>query len=795
MQSCKGFIRTFSLKVREGITEAFKNPLQFFKRLLRSKLFKSVAVFLLLFLSLHIAFPLPAPKPYSRTVYAADGSLLKTFLSSDDKWRLRTSSSEISADFKKAIMEKEDKWFYWHPGINVFAVARAAVMNLLSGRVTSGASTITMQTARMLEPGERTLVKKIQEMFRALQLELCYSKDEIFEMYLSYLPFGGNIEGVKAASYLYFNRPPEKLSLAQATALALIPNDPNRLRPDRNGARLTARRNALLEEFRTNEVFDDGTIDDALNEPLDQIRYSFPDRAPHFSLRAAKLSNTDIVRTYLSPSIQDKAEGLLNRYMPGMVPLGIKNAAIIIIDNATMGVVGYCGSQSFHDTLHSGQVDGVFALRSPGSTLKPFLFGEAFAHGLLTPKSRVLDIPSDLGGYVPENYRKGFDGYVTASYALLNSLNIPAVRLLQETGVAPFISLLHRAGMDEIFKRKQKLGLSLILGGCDVTLAELTGAYTIFANAGYKKPMHFLIPEEEDARDSIQVLDQSATYLIATILSGLQRSDLPAGYSGDANLPRIGWKTGTSFGKRDAWAIGFSVRYTIGVWVGNFDNTGSPNLSGAESAVPLLIDLFNAIDRDSGKRWFQRPEKTGRRKVCSYTGMLPGKLCSSLTEDFYIKGISSGSVCDLEQEVSVDSSLKISYCKECLPDSGYIKKVYPLYPPELTLWYELQKSPYSHPPEHNPACTAKLNTGGPKILSPTESYTYYIESESNTEVLFQAASNPKVRKHYWYVDDEFYSSAPPSKKVFFRLKPGTTKVTCIDDAGGSTSVIMKVKEY
>jgi len=501
-----------------------------------------------------------------------------------------------------------------------------------------------------------------------------------------------------------------------------------------------------------------------------------------------------VIRTYLSPSVQEKAEGLLKRYMPGIQPLGIKNAAVIIIDNATMGVVGYCGSQDFYDSLNAGQVDGVFALRSPGSTLKPFLFGNAFAHGMLTPKSRVLDIPSDLGGYVPENYRKGFDGYVTASYALLNSLNIPAVRLLQDIGVSPFISLLHRAGMDEIYSRRQKLGLSMILGGCDVTLAELTGAYTIFANGGYKKPVRFVMTEEA-ASDSIQVLDPSASYLTATILSGLQRSDLPAGYTGDANLPRIGWKTGTSFGRRDAWAIGFSVRYTIGVWIGNFDNTGSPNLSGAESAVPLLIDLFNAIDIGSGKRWFQRPDKTGRRKVCSYTGKIPGHLCNTLTDDFFIHGISSGAVCDLEQEVYTDSGSTLSYCKECLPDSGYVKKVYPLYPPELTLWYELQKSPYQHPPEHNPACTAKHSGTGPKILSPTESYTYFIDKESNTEVLFQAASNPKVRKHFWYVDDEFYLSALPSAKVFFRLKPGMTKVTCVDDAGGTTSVMMKVKEY
>lgn len=777
------------------ITESFNTPTQTFKKLIRTKIVKALALFLLAFFSLHFLFPLPPLKPYSKTVYAVDGSLLKTFLSADDKWRLRTSSSEISADFKKAIMEKEDKWFYWHPGINIFAVTRAAVMNLLSGRVTSGASTITMQTARMMEPGERTILKKIQEMFRALQLELCYSKDEIFEMYLSYLPFGGNIEGVKAASYLFFNRPPEKLSLAQATALALIPNDPNRLRPDRYASRLVSRRNALLEEFRRDGVFDDGSIDDALQEPLHQTRYSFPDHAPHFSLRVASLGKGDVINTYLSPTIQDKAEGLLKRYMPGMLPLGIKNAAIIIIDNATMGVAGYCGSQNFYDSLHSGQVDGVFALRSPGSTLKPFLFGSAFANGTLTPKSRVLDIPSDLGGYVPENYRKGFDGYVTSSYALLNSLNIPAVRLLQEIGVSSFVSLLHRAGMDEIYKRKRKLGLSMILGGCDVTLAELAGAYTVFAHSGYKKPVHFFKPDEEESMDSIQVLDPSATYLTATILSALQRSDFPAGYSGDANLPRIGWKTGTSFGKRDAWAIGFSARYTIGVWIGNFDNTGSPNLSGAESAVPLLIDLFNAIDRDSGKRWFQRPESTGRRKVCSYTGKLPGKLCLSLTDDYYIKGISSGAVCDLEQEVYVNNDATISYCKECLPDSGFLKKVYPIYPAELTLWYELQKSPYSHPPEHNPSCTARFNSDGPKILSPTESYTYYIDSESSTEVLFQAASSPKIRKHYWYVDDEFYTASPPSQKVFFKLKPGFIKVTCVDDTGGRTTITMKVREY
>ena len=407
------------------------------------------------FVVLDFLFPLPKQKEFSKEIHAKDGTLLTAYLTSDDKWRLRTELEEVSPDLIKAVIEKEDSWFYWHFGVNPVSITRAAFDNIFSGRVESGASTITMQVARLLEPKPRTYLNKIVEIFRAVQIEIKYSKEEILELYLSLLPFGGNIEGVKSASYIYYNRPPNKLSLAQSITLALIPNDPNSLRLDRTNnvipgseatpesenqslvsdsgqARMTVqlvvpilrKRNYWIEKYREEKIFSDSDLNDALNEPIENNRYAIPVSAPHFSYFIKENFDGNIINTTLDPSIQQTAENILQRNVKKVFYRGITNGAVLVIDNKTSSVVAYCGSADFYDAGSFGQVNGITAIRSPGSTLKAALYAYAFDEGNLTPQMKFADIPTDFHGYQPENYDLKFYGNVSTEFALVNSLNI-----------------------------------------------------------------------------------------------------------------------------------------------------------------------------------------------------------------------------------------------------------------------------------------------------------------------------------------------------------------------------------
>lgn len=749
-------------------------------------------IFLLIF-TLDYIFPLRINKSYSKVIAAKDGSLLTAYLSKDDKWRMQTKLDEVSPDLIKAIINKEDKWFYWHFGVNPVAVVRALFSNIIKGERVSGASTITMQVARLLNPKNRTYANKFIEMFRALQLEIHFSKKEILEMYISLLPFGGNIEGIKAASYFYFNRPPSKLSLAQVITLMVIPNDPNNLRIDLYTQKTIKKRDDWIRKFKKEKLFSSSALNDALNESLNSNRYERKFIAPHFcNYINANYRGSDI-RTTIVPAIQQKAEVLLYNYINRAKTKEITNGAVLIIDNRNLSVAGYCGSADYYDVISSGQVNGVTSVRSPGSTLKPALYAYAFNQGILTPKMKLNDIPTDFGGYDPENYDLKFRGDVTAELALMNSLNVPAVRLLQEVGFNDFLKFLSRGGFKEIESQKNVLGLSTILGGCGVTLEELTRFYSCFAKGGNLYHLNYLFKKEN--KKNTKLLSEGSAFLIADILSNNYRPDFPNDLLDLTRLPKIAWKTGTSYGKRDAWAVGFNPRYTIGVWIGNFNGKGSPYLSGSEMAVPLLFDLFNSIDIGPDKSWFKKPGKVLSRQVCAEIGLLPTKNCSHLVQDYYIANCSLNKYCDLYKEVYVNLSGTIEYCPGCLPKSGYKKEYYPFYDPQLKLWYMQNNIAFKKVPPHNPDCQVKFGGKGPLITSPSKDYEYFIEENSGQEILLQAACGSGIKEIYWYIDDKYYKKSSPGNNLFFKPREGRTKITCLDDKGRDANVLIKVKFY
>ncbi len=760
-------------------------------KILRPKRLRQALVFGFLgFMLLDLFFPLPAGKPYSPQVLARDESLLRAYLSPDDKWRMEVKLDEVPAELPAAMIAKEDRWFWYHPGLNPLAIGRALWANVRTGERVSGASTITMQVARMLEPKRRTLLGKVQEAFRAFQLEWHYSKTEILEMYMSYLPYGGNVEGVKAASYLYFERPPAQLSLAQCMLLTVIPNRPNSLRPDAAGGAALAARNKWLRRFSKEGIFPQYQLDDALGEAIPVHRHTLAYAAPQFCQAARHDKATTRVVTTLDPRMQGLSQGLLHNHVTRLKGAGITNGAVLVVDNRTMEVMAYCGSSDFEDKSAEGEVDGVQAVRSPGSTLKPFIYAMAIDQGLLTPHMKVLDIPTEFSDFSPVNYDRNFRGEIDAAEALRYSLNLPAVRLLNQVGMQRFVRALRRAGFQSIDRHHKELGLSLALGGCGATLEELVRAYAALANGGVLQALR-MRRGAAPAEEGLRVCSPEAAYIVSDILSGIQRPDIPATFLGNSKLPKVAWKTGTSFGRRDAWCIGYSPRYTIGVWMGNMNGKPVLEMSGSKTAVPLVLELFNVIDYDAGKQWLQAPPRIRERLVCTDSGLLPQASCTHLCKDLAIAGVSPQRYCDRYREIFTDSSETVQYCTACLPPNGFIKGRYAMLAPDLALWMDMNQLTHPMPPRHNPDCGGVFHGAGPEIHSPTKNRTYYVEK--GQEIMLQAAPEASIQMHYWFANQRYLGACTAGEKLFFAPENGPIEITCMDDKGRMGTIQFEVE--
>ncbi|MDX5319714.1 MAG: penicillin-binding protein 1C [Bacteroidota bacterium] len=435
-----------------------------------------------LFLVLDGLFPMHPEIAYSKLIYSEEGRPMAAYLSSDDKWRLCLKDEEITDQIKEAFLIKEDRFFYYHPGFNPVSMLRAGIQNIRGGKRISGASTITMQLVRLIHPRERTYSNKLLEVFQAFQLEWHYSKDEILRMYLNLVPYGGNIEGIKSASLLYFQCLPEQLSPAQIATLSVVPNRPGTWRLRAGNEELLEARNTWLERFFTAGWVNETTYLSARQEALNIERKPWEQVAPHLCRRLNLEYQSPNIHTHIRYGLQKKCEALVRQYAERLKTQKITNASIIIIHNPTRKVIAYVGSADFNDKENQGEVDGVLGIRSPGSTLKPFLYGLSMEAGILTPKTILYDVPSYYAGYTPENYDLSFNGALTVQSALAKSLNIPAVTALQQYGVKDFVRKMSEVDMKQIKKQEKDLGLSMILGGCGVQLEPLTNAYASLAN-------------------------------------------------------------------------------------------------------------------------------------------------------------------------------------------------------------------------------------------------------------------------------------------------------------------------
>ncbi len=752
-----------------------------------------VALFLL-FLLCNWLFPISTKVEYSTIVTASNGEVLNAYLTSDEKWRMKAELQEISPDLKKAILFKEDKYFYQHFGINPIAIGRALSKNVFQGKRTSGASTITMQVARLLEPKKRTYLNKVWEMFRALQLEWNLSKDEILQLYLNLVPYGSNVEGVKTAAILYFEKSIEQLSLAEVSTLCIIPNRPSSLLLGKKNELIVQERNKWLRRFEQSKLFDAKYIADALYEPLNAQRHNAPQKSQHFTYRMKQTyPDQAIIKTTLDLEKQELIQTLTYNHIQKLKAYGVHNASVMLINNRNGAVEAYVGSADFSNAKDGGQVDGIRAIRSPGSTLKPLVYALGIDAGLITPKKMVLDIPMNFNGYAPLNFDKKNRGKVSIETALAQSLNVPAVAMLDQLGVDKLSKALQKAAFQQIAKDANKLGLSTVLGGCGVSLEELCTLYNALSNGGKFQKLNCL--QSDSVTNNTPIVSEAAAHMITDVLTQVARPDFPTVFAEHAGLPKIAWKTGTSYGRRDAWSIGYNSEYTIGVWVGNFSGQGVPELTGASMAAPLLFEIFNQLARNSPPNWNIAPETVDYRWVCSETGMPENTFCENTIMDAFIPLTSNTKKCTHQKLYWVSEDEQLTYCARCLPSKGYKRKSFNHIDKALMEFYRIHSIPFQELPPHNPSCENVFEANDPKIVSLGDGLEYLLEKSDNQQLMLSCQAASDVKQVHWFIDNQFLQTVDVSESVFFTPKPGYVKISCSDDKGRNTDIQIKTVFY
>ncbi|NWE17683.1 peptidoglycan glycosyltransferase PbpC [Pseudomonas sp. P7548] len=549
-------------------------------------------------------WPLPLPKDdLARVVLAEDGTPLWRFADANGVWRYPIQSREVSPYYLDALLTYEDRWFYQHPGVNPLALVRATWQNLTGARVVSGGSTLSMQVARLLDPHSRTFHGKLRQLWRTAQLEWHLSKDEILNLYLNRAPFGGTLQGVAAASWAYLGKSPAQLTHAEAALLAVLPQGPSRLRPDRHPQRAQEARDKVLRRLAEFQVWPQSAVDEALEEPLLLAPRLEPSLAPLLARRLNRPDSPPLIRTTLDATLQRRLEDLLLGWRARLPEH--TSAAILVVEEESMAVRAYLGSVDINDAKRFGHVDMVSALRSPGSTLKPFLYGMALDDGLIHSESLLQDVPRRYGDYRPGNFSMGFSGAVPASTALSSSLNLPAVQLLEAYGPKRFAAQMRIGGVPLALPALAEPNLALILGGAGSRLEDLVSGYSAFARDGKSATIRL---QPDDVLRERPMLSPGAAWIVRRILSGQARPDRDP-RAELVQRPVLAWKTGTSYGFRDAWAIGVGPRYLIGVWIGRPDGTPVPGQFGLASAAPLMLQVHDVLTNRDSQRGISAPVK------------------------------------------------------------------------------------------------------------------------------------------------------------------------------------------
>ncbi|MFP2907961.1 penicillin-binding protein 1C [Pyxidicoccus sp. 3LFB2] len=749
---------------------------------------------------LYAAVPRPPLREglgFSQAVFDREGGLLRLTLSPDEKYRLWVPLERIPPALVEATLLHEDQHFREHFGVNPVALGRAVWSTYLTGGRRMGGSTLTMQLARIRYGIEsRTPAGKVLQMLRALQLECTYSKDQLLEAYLNLASYGRNVEGVGAASLIYFAKDVERLSLAEALTLAVVPQSPVRRDPGRDGGALTAARLRLFERWLVLHPEDAGRRA-LLALPLPvRTPDALPFLAPHFVGRVLEVSPPGAsVRSTLDLSLQRLLERHVRQYVERRREVGIHNAAAMLVDWRSREVRAVVGSADFFDSGIDGQVDGTQAKRSPGSALKPFIYGLGFDQGLLHPRTMMKDASTGFRGYDPENFDGEFVGPLAAEDALVRSRNIPAVALARQLRVPGLYGFLRQAGVTGL-RSGEHYGLSLALGSAGVTMEELVELYAMLANGGVLHPLRTGVEPAGD--EGVRLLSAEASFMV---LDALAQGPRPA-QSFRAEWARdtvpVSWKTGTSAGFRDAWSVGVVGPYVVAVWVGNFDGQPNPAFVGQTAAAPLmfeLVDSLRAKDPDMHRVRPTPPPGVSRVHVCALSGGIPGPHCHRKASTWFIPGTSPIHTCDVHREVLVDTRTGL---RACAPGPSTRAEVFEFWPSDLLRLFQKAGLPRRVPPAEDGSCGLEQRASEgtpPRITTPEDGldYSLRVSAPGPQTVPLAVVTDADVRRVFWFVDEQLVGTAPRGEPLHWKARPGTWVVRAVDDRGRSDARALTVR--
>lgn len=742
----------------------------------------------------------PSPElfttPPSLAVMDRHGAILRAYLTQDQQLRLPMPAQALPDKYVRALLLSEDRFFYRHPGVNPLSLARAAGQNLTRGQRISGGSTLTMQVIRMAEKRPRTYFSKAIESLSALRLTLRHSKDEVLRLYAEHAPMGGNIVGIASAAWHYCGKTPQDLTWAEAALFAVLPNNPAWLRLDRNRQRLQEKRDRLLRRLAVLGELDSMTLPLALAEPLPSPppKGRFPlGPAPHLAEAMRRRQSHGYAPTTLDLTLQNRVAELVAWRGDRLKDQGIHNLAVLVAETKTGSIRAYIGSRDFNDRMHQGQVDGVMATRSTGSLLKPLLTAMALDRGPYTLSTRLFDIPSYFGNFTPQNAGGTFAGIISLEDALVLSLNLPFVRLLQDLGIESFHQKLKQSGLRGIRRSPENYGLTLILGGAEASLFDLLQAYSAFAHRGKTKPLHF---SPSDTLSPDTVCSPTAADEVLRALRRVVRpeSEMYWPYFDD-QIP-VYWKTGTSNGQKDGWAIGLNAQWMVGVWAGNFEGTGNASLTGSGSAAPLLFRLFQALTDRQAPMAIQ-PTLAGKVKVqvCAASGLHPSPHCPTLIEAVKPSVSYVTRVCPYHKPYLVAKKTDRAVCSLCwhlLPqpeDTAWSTRL--IWPPSVRMQLEKSGRRPDMPPKHFERCPARKADAPPEILYPQAGMRLFLPrdySGKREKVIFQAAAQRQDVELSWHLNGEFLQRTRHHHQIEAALEKGWHELIVENEEGQFTRV-------
>ena len=767
--------------------------IKYFKQL---SITRKVILILITILVIGYIFCLPRQLfhvPYSTVVTDRNGELLGARIASDGQWRFppRTTTPE---KIKQCLITFEDRHFYHHWGVNPVSTGRAAYQNLKNKRIVSGGSTLTMQTIRLARNKSRTFGEKFIEMILATRLEFRASKEKILSMYVSHAPFGGNVVGLDAAAWRYFGHSAEELSWAEAAMLAVLPNAPAMIHLSKSRQSLLNKRNRLLKQLYGRKIIDSSTYELAISEPLPDEPHPLPQIAPHLVSRFYQERNGKYSVSTIDRGIQTQIENAAERWSNEFNRSDIRNLAILVIDIQTNQVVAYCGNVNFKRKQSGNQVDVIQAPRSTGSILKPFLYYAMLQEGSLLPHTLLPDIPININGFTPQNFSLQFEGAVPASEALARSLNIPAVTMLQKYGAPKFHTFLRQIGLKTINRPASHYGLSLILGGAEATLWDVTNTYAYMGRSLLQLPQtecSLLLSDSENSEavtsaKTTDIFQPGAVWQTFNALTEVNRPE-EIDWKSIPSMHPIAWKTGTSHGFRDAWAVGVTPHYAIGVWVGNATGEGKPGLVGARTAGPVLFDIFSLLPPT---QWFKRPGNVFvKTEVCRKSGHLKGRFCEETDTLLILPAGLKTEACPYHHLITLSADETHRIYENCANLEPTIQKSWFTLPPVWEWYYRQHHPEYSPLPPFKPGC-------GEDALQPMQ----FIYPPMNARIVLPkqmdgspgymtaelAHGNPATTI-FWHLDNTYLTQTQDFHKISLQPTPGKHSLTAVDSAGNTVT--------